>query len=214
MKSFTSLVAAGLIATTTAISAVVPRQHGTTANCRYWPSWINTRDADITGTLMFVVDGAEDEAINGLLLNQFDIQWQGKTLPLLGVDLRSSRSFARAPVRCRDGIARLGIQAEDTLRIAQDKNNAKILINASEDKTTFVPELYKHSIDGQEQDGVYLGWGNQTTWGFRYEQASCGPDGKSTRDFYEVKLLGLPNSEDDTAAYPSSFKGFVKVVVW
>ncbi|KAF2628332.1 hypothetical protein BU25DRAFT_308757, partial [Macroventuria anomochaeta] len=183
-----------------------PRQLGSTDNCVYWPSWINTPAADITGTLMLVVDSAEDEAINGLLAQQFDIVFPSKVLPLLAVDLRASRSFARAPVRCRDGIARLGVQAQDTLRICRDKNNGHILINPSENKTTLVPELYKHAIDGQDQEGVYLGWGNQTTWGFRYQDAVCGADGTSTRDYYEVKLLGLPDSEDDSAGYPISFK--------
>jgi molybdate-binding protein len=69
-------------------------------------------------------------------------------------------------------------------------------------------------IDGQEQEGVYLGWGNQTTWGFRYEDAVCRTDGTGTRDYYEVKLMGLPESPDDTAGYEVSFKGFLKVVVW
>ncbi|KAJ4984977.1 hypothetical protein SVAN01_09499 [Stagonosporopsis vannaccii] len=213
MKSSTYLVATGFIATTSAISTVVPRQLGSTADCRYWPSWINTRDVDLTGTLMFVVEGAEDEAINGLQLQEFNVPWAGQTLPLLAVDLRASRSFIRTPVRCKDGIARLGIQAQDTLRISRDKNNARILVNAPEDKITLVPELYKHIIGGIEQDGVYIGWGNQTTWGFRYEEALCGADGTSTRDHYEVKLLGMPDSEDNTAGSPSRFKGFVKVVV-
>lgn len=214
MKTIALLSVVGLIATTTAVPNVVPRQLGSTDNCVYWPSWINTREVDLTGTLMFVVDSAEDEALNGLLLNQFDMQFAASTRPLLGADLRSSRYFARAPVRCKDGIARWGIQAQEELRISRDRNNGHILVNPSTNKTTLVPQIYRHTISGQEQDGVYLGWGNQTTWGFRYQDAVCGVDGVSTREFVEVKLLGLPESEDDSAGYESWFKGFVKVVVW
>ncbi|KAL1655397.1 hypothetical protein SLS61_001860 [Didymella pomorum] len=214
MRALTLLSAAALIATGAAVPNVVPHQLGNKDSCVYWPSWINTRDVDLTGTLMFVVDSAEDESINGLLLNQFDVQFPQKTLPLLGVDLRSSRYFARAPVRCKDGIARLGIEALYQLRICRDRNNGHILINPSANKTTLVPEIYRHAIDRKEQEGVYLGWGNQTTWGFRYQDAVCGANGVSTREFVEVKLLGLPESEDDTAGYESWFKGFVKVVAW
>jgi hypothetical protein len=214
MKPLTIFSAATVIITATAIPNVVPHQLGTTENCAYWPSYIPTPDNDLTGTLAFVVDSAEDEAVNGLLAQQFDIVFPSKTLPLLAIDLRASRSFARAPVRCKDGIARLGVQAQDQLRICRDRHNGHVLVNPSANKTTLVPELYKHVIDGQEQEGVYLGWGNQTTWGFRYEDVVCRTDGTGTRDYYEVKLLGLPESPDDTAGYEVSFKGFLKVVVW
>ena len=213
MKSIAIIFIFSLIAITLAIPNVVPRQIGTTENCADWPSYPSTSD-DLTDTLMFVVDGAEDEAINGLTAQQFDIVFPSKTLPLLAIDLRASRSFERAPVRCKDGIARLGAQAEKQLRICRDRYNGHILINPDGNKTTLVPELYKHTIGGVEQEGVYLGWGNQTTWGFRYADAVCRADGTGTRDFYEVKLLGLPESPDDTAGYEVSFKGFLKVVVW
>jgi hypothetical protein len=36
----------------------------------------------------------------------------------------------------------------------------------------------------------------------------------STRDYYEVKLMGLPESEYDTAGYEVEFEGFLKIAPW
>ena len=72
-----------------------------------------------------------------------------------------------------------------------------------------VPELYQHSIDGVVQDGEYLGLNGLTTWGFRYQGFTCGAN--ATRDYYEVKLMGMPETEGDTAGYEVEFKGFLKL---
>jgi hypothetical protein len=70
-------------------------------------------------------------------------------------------------------------------------------------------------VDGVEQDGVYLGVKGQTTGGFRYAPASCYANATiSTRDYYEVKLLELPESEYDTIGYVTEFRGFLKIVKW
>jgi hypothetical protein len=82
-------------------------------------------------------------------------------------------------------------------------------------KKVLIPELYALVIDSVKQEGVYLGVKGQTTWGFRYTPASCNANATlSTKDYYEVKLLGLPESEYDTVGYEVELKGFLRVIHW
>lgn len=95
-------------------------------------------------------------------------------------------------------------------------NNAHILVDAPQTKT-YVPEIYYlEGEDGKRLDGVYLGAKNKTTWGFSYEQASCGSDGTANQAFLQAKLLGLPVDEANppTAGYPPEWQGFLKLVSW
>ena len=205
MKRFTALFIATLLGATAAVPAVIPRLVSIPGNCGYWP----------TGRFMIVVDSAEDPAVNGLPAQPYDIIFPSKVLPLLAIDLRASRRIAKSLYACDAGQAAIpSSPAFEKLGICQDRQNGHILIDAPAEKV-LVPELYKHELDGKEADGLYIGAKNQTTWGFRYTPASCYANATvSTRDYYEVKLLGLPESPYDTAGYEVEFQGFLKVVGW
>jgi hypothetical protein len=64
------------------------------------------------------------------------------------------------------------------------------------------PETYAHEIAGVRQDGVFLGSGNVTTWGFRR------PSEGAVAGYYFVRLL-VPGAK---SLYEGEFKGFMKVV--
>lgn len=162
-----------------------------------------------------VVDSSDDPAINGLPAQPYDIIFPSKTLPLLAIDLRASHRIAKYIYACTAGAPVVASSPEfKKLNICQDRQNGHILIDAPAEKT-LVPELYRHTIDGNQVDGMYLGVKNQTTWGFRYNEASCWANATvSTRDYYEVKLMGLPSSEWDTAGYEVEFEGFLKIRAW
>ncbi|KAF2023702.1 hypothetical protein EK21DRAFT_80272, partial [Setomelanomma holmii] len=144
----------------------------------------------------------------------YDIIFSSKVLLLLAIDLRRSRRIAKqAGTRVSGQAATWGYLARK-LSICQDRQNGHILIDAPAEKV-LVPELYAHEMDGVRQDSVSLGVKNQTTWGFRYTPESCYANGTvSTRDYYEVKLMGLPESVYDTAGYEIEFEGFLKVHQW
>ncbi|EAT86865.1 hypothetical protein SNOG_05801 [Parastagonospora nodorum SN15] len=177
-------------ATSTLLNAT-PRLLSRTPDCLLWPDQRS----------MLVVDSAEDSAVNGLPAQPYDIIFPSKVLPLLAIDLRASRRIAKATYACEAGQATLSSSPSRKLAICQDRANGHILIDAPMEKV-LVPELYAHIVDGVELNGIYLGVENQTTWGFRYTPATCHANATlSTRDYYEVKLLGLPESKWDTAGY-------------
>ena len=69
-------------------------------------------------------------------------------------------------------------------------------------------ETYAHETGGARQDGVFIGSGNVTTLGFRYQPVSHGEP-----DYYEMRLLG-PDGADPTTGEPlrnGEFNGFLKV---
>lgn len=202
-----------------AVPAVTPvplQPPSAAGTCRYWPSWINTPSADTTGLLKFEVVSADDEAVTGLPLQPFSLTWAGSPMPLLGADLRASTSFAKAYYRCNNGQAVVGTSSPfENITVSKERRNAFALIDAPAGNG-YALEVYAHEVDGVRQDGVFLGAQNQTTWGFYYNEASCAADGTPTRDFYEVKLQGLPEDPDfpPTAGNPVRFEGFIQVKIW
>jgi hypothetical protein len=193
-----------LICEASALTDVHPKLLTPSGDCRHWP----------TGRSMLVVDSAEDSAIDGLPAQPYDIVFPSKILPLLSIDLRASRGIAKTTLSCDAGQAILASEPSKKISICQDRENGHILIDAPAEKV-LVPELYTHMVDGVEQDGNYLGVKGQTTEGFHYAPASCYANATiSTRDYYEVKLLELPESEYDTIGYVTEFRGFLKIVKW
>jgi hypothetical protein len=61
------------------------------------------------------------------------------------------------------------------------------------------PETYVHVVNGTKLDGIFLGKGNVTTFGFRYVT--------SPASFWQVRLLGSGKNLKD-----GEFMGFLKVV--
>ncbi|KAF2853491.1 hypothetical protein T440DRAFT_547675 [Plenodomus tracheiphilus IPT5] len=201
MILYTVLSIVTALATATDLPEITPRLFSNPGNCYSWP----------TSPFQLIVSSAEDPAINGLTAEPYDIIFPSKVLPLLAIDLRASRRFAKTRYICSAGQPSIS-SGGGKLGICQDRNNGHILLNAPAEKV-LVPELYEHVIDGVATEGRFLGVKGQTTWGFRYTPMSCGGnDTTSTRDYYEVKVLGLPESEYDTVGYEVEFRGFLKVV--
>ncbi|OAL51498.1 hypothetical protein IQ07DRAFT_585899 [Pyrenochaeta sp. DS3sAY3a] len=201
MRLSTVLLLAVAFVTADPLPAVTPRLISSPQSCRAWP----------VNPFQIIVDSAEDPAVNSLPAQPYDIVFPSKVLPLLAIDLRASRRFAKVLYSCNAGRLKMRSGVGERLDICQDRENAHILLNAPAEKV-LVPELYEHVVDGQALPGRYLGVKGQTTWGFRYTPASCSANGTlSERDYYEVKLLGLPESEHDTIGYEIEFKGFLKI---
>ncbi|KAF2824696.1 hypothetical protein CC86DRAFT_371254 [Ophiobolus disseminans] len=177
---------------------VTPRLLSPRLDCAFFPP----------GASMIVVDSADHPAINGLFAQPIDIIFPSKILPLLAIDTSSSRSVPRRPFACSAGQIAEYLLPRRKLGICQDRFNGHILLDAPVEKV-LVPELYKHVAGGVELEGLYLGVKGQTTWGFRYTNATGG-----TREYFEVKVLGLLESEWDTVGNEIEFEGFLKVVEW
>jgi hypothetical protein len=210
----TTLPLLSLLPLALAVPTVTPIPTGRT-DCLDWPGWINSRPNDLTSSLMFTVSQSDDSAVNGLPLQQFSVPWGSGNRNFLGATLLASRSFAKAYYRCINGVPVVMSNTDQPISIAKDMNNAHLLIAAPAAKA-YRAEIFEHEVDGVKQDGWYLGAQNQTTWGFHYQEATCGADGKVNNGFYQVKLLGLPVDPENepTAGYPTEFKGFLKVDLW
>ncbi|KAI0853074.1 hypothetical protein F5Y00DRAFT_257727 [Daldinia vernicosa] len=73
------------------------------------------------------------------------------------------------------------------------------------------PQIFEHYIDGEKQDGVFLGaYNTSTRWGLKYNAATSGSSGQ---DFYYARILG-PNSADPVtgeALNANETTAFVKI---
>jgi hypothetical protein len=92
------------------LPAVTPRLISSPQSCRAWP----------VNPFQIVVDSAEDPAVNSLPAQPYDIVFPSKVLPLLAIDLRASRRFAKVLYSCNAGrpIMRSGVG--ERLDICQD----------------------------------------------------------------------------------------------
>ncbi|KAH7132571.1 hypothetical protein B0J11DRAFT_230892 [Dendryphion nanum] len=210
----TILSLATLLATTNAIPSVTPKLLPTTS-CVYWPSWINSRPNDLTGSIALVVSSSEDPALENSLAQPFTIPYanQANKRDYLGITLVNSRRFAKEYYRCVD--TQFVDYRITPINIAADDRNAHLTKNAADNEgagwKSYKPEIYRHVIDGKEVDGTFLGAQNRTTWGFSYvSNPDCG------NGWYEVRLLDLPVEEgrEPTATRPIEFKGFLKVIAF
>ena len=66
------------------------------------------------------------------------------------------------------------------------------------------PEVYTHEIAGVQQDGLFMGLGNVTTWAFKLV---LGQGGAGSSDYYRMRLLGPKTSLKD-----GEIDGFVGIV--
>ncbi|KAI1653829.1 hypothetical protein F4813DRAFT_372928 [Daldinia decipiens] len=73
------------------------------------------------------------------------------------------------------------------------------------------PQIFEHYIDGEKQDGVFLGaYNTSTRWGLKYNPANAG---SYRQDFYYARILG-PNSADPVtgnALNANETTAFVKI---
>jgi hypothetical protein len=67
-----------------------------------------------------------------------------------------------------------------------------------------IPEVYTHEMAGVQQDGLFVGYRNVTTWGF---ELVSGQGGASSGDYYRMRLLGPKTSLKD-----GEVDGFVGIV--
>jgi hypothetical protein len=98
----------------------------------------------------------------------------------------------------------LRTSGDDDLLLGHPLTMLSLRILKSEGKV----EAYAHETGGVRQDGVFIGSGNVTTWGFRHQPAS-----ECESDYYEMRLLGRDGA-DPTTGEPlrdGEFKGFLKV---
>ncbi|KAI8965207.1 hypothetical protein F5Y11DRAFT_313301 [Daldinia sp. FL1419] len=73
------------------------------------------------------------------------------------------------------------------------------------------PQIFEHYIDGEKQDGVFLGaYNTSTRWGLKYNPAQSG---SYFLDFYYARILG-PDSADPVTGAPlnaNETTAFIKI---
>ncbi|KAF1962340.1 hypothetical protein CC80DRAFT_531257 [Byssothecium circinans] len=195
---------------TTALPSATPIPVAYPGTCTSWPNWIRTPSADVTGDIQLLISTPDEASASNLLFRYFSVPWGGLQREQLGADFRPSSYYTSSSYfRCKNGNITHG---NSVARISTNSNAAQLLVDARE--ATYAAELYYLEVDGKRLDGVYLGARNQTTWGFYYQEPTCGGSGGATKDFIAAKLLNLPVDEANppSAAPAAQFEGFIKVV--
>ena len=127
-----------------------------------WPGWLNTRDADTTGSFWVVVTNAEDSAINELPLQPEAITSGGETLTTQAIDMRKSNRIVKSYYRCFDSETKAMNGDGPAIKGSKDVRNAWMQEGLA---NGYKLKPYRVAIDGVEQEGVFLGAMNQTTGG-------------------------------------------------
>lgn len=94
----------------------------------------------------------------------------------------------------------------NSINVADDPASANLMWGLPEDETTPI-EPYHHFIDGEEQEGTFLGSQNVTTWGIKEYTKEDGPA------YWLFRLL-VPGSEDPETGCPleeGEYETFIKV---
>lgn len=150
---------------------------------------------DFSQYLNIEISGASNDALNGLSMVPKEVYTiASDTSKIYVADTRKIHEIARKqdPFGCENG------------KLTYDKGPS-INVDASgwmsEGAGGVVPELYAHEIDGVRQEGVFLGVGNQTTWGLNWHW----PSGCRELDYYQVSLI-------QNGTEYRSHTGFLRVV--
>lgn len=107
-------------------------------------------------------------------------------------------------MRCRDDTGLEGlVQVDDStfdyrqVNISTTPWNAQLMWGLPEEHSQPIT-VYRHFINGEQQEGLFLGAHNVTRWGV---QRQPGTAGSGHQPWWMIRLLG-PNSEDQETGQP------------
>lgn len=71
-------------------------------------------------------------------------------------------------------------------------------------------QAYYHYVDGQKQDGIFLGAHNVTSWGIQLQEGDAGSGG---RPWWMIRLLGPGSKDPQTgqALMDGEYKTFIRI---
>ncbi|OTB00991.1 hypothetical protein M426DRAFT_26102 [Hypoxylon sp. CI-4A] len=140
------------------------------------------------------------------------LRWGSITFP-------TRNDIAKTAIQCDGGVLKAWVDTDLTdagaptnvqwapLVIASIPYDAALMYKIDGEK----PQIFEHYMDGEKQDGVFLGsYNTSTTWGLKYES---GDIGSTYLDYYYARLLG-PNSADPVTGEPlgaNETTAFIKI---
>ncbi|KAE9364245.1 hypothetical protein N431DRAFT_354371 [Stipitochalara longipes BDJ] len=162
-------------------------------NCSAYPSSFHST-VDNADAFVFTPDQADNSSINGLST--------GVAGTKLVVYTTKPVSIVASAIFCCDhnGTVKDGFGVQ-TLLLSNDTNDAEL--GYFDQGNAIKPETYAHFVEGVRQEGVFLGWGNVTTWGYRRVKSETGGD------YYGIRLLKLGIGDLKNG----EIRGFLKVVL-
>jgi hypothetical protein len=168
-----------LIPSVSALPNVTVTQVGG-SDCSAYPSFYGTngRTAD---AFIFLPDNVDNPALNNLhtsIINNTLVALPSNTTT-------DSTIFCCASANIMDG------WMEKSLLLSNDRQIGYTTEG-------IVPETYIHEIDGVKQEGVFLGYGNVTTWVFSQEGGGV---------YWQIRLAGEQTGGDEEV------RGFLKATL-
>ena len=208
MRNYIQKVALYLVGIQFALVSAVPNVTAvplTTLDCSPYPNWqggFGGSNIDVTGTVFIQLDQSDNATANGLFSSVFPAL--GPNTEKTIISITPQKDLAKIPYKCFNGVF------QDYF--VDGENLPHISANISDPQYGYFgywrggwsPAPYAHQIDGQQQDGVFLGATGLTTWGFTYHPAGSG---EGELEHFEARLL-FP----DVKPLDCEFKGFLKVV--
>jgi hypothetical protein len=174
----------------------------TTSNCSPYPNWQGGAGVDVTGTVFIQLDQSDNTTANGLYSSVFPAA--GPNTEKTIISITPQKDLAKIGYKCFNGVF------QDNY--VDGESVPHISANISDPQYGYFgywgggwsPAPYAHQIDGQQQDGVFLGATGLTTWGFTYHPAGSGA---GELEHFEARLL-FP----DVKPRDCEFEGFLKIV--
>ncbi|KAI0010878.1 hypothetical protein F4779DRAFT_575809 [Xylariaceae sp. FL0662B] len=205
---FTELALASLIASAVPLAQAIPDvtvKALPTGDCSVYPGY--DASSGTAGPWTIAVVDSENAAIEGFSdTSVYSISFNPSTDPKPSlrwgyITIPTRNDVAKNPLKCEAGELKAWVPTDLTAAGAPTSYQwTPLVISPYPYDASLMwkidgaaPQVFEHYVDGEKQDGVFLGGANgNSTWAFKYYPANVGSSGL---DYYYMRLLG-PDSAD------------------
>jgi len=171
--------------------------------CQGWPGYMPNPIGNLTQQFFFELRDTSNSSLGGL---RSSLSSSSSSSPSPAQLITSTDPTVPYEIfSCANNGSIFDIRGGPTLVFSTNAQDQELEYSSeSGGGSVLNPEVYTHEIAGVQQDGIFVGLGNVTTWGF---ELVLGQGGAGSSDYYRMRLLGpnasLKNGEID---------GFVGIV--
>ncbi|KAE9381221.1 hypothetical protein N431DRAFT_440104 [Stipitochalara longipes BDJ] len=189
------------------ISALVPNVTAipiAPGTCQGWPGYMSNPIGNLTQQFFFEPRDTSNSSLDGLRSSlspssspsSSSIQLITNTDPTVPYNIFS----------CANNGSVFDIQGGPTLVYSMNEQDQELGYSSENGGggSRLYPEVYTHEIAGVQQDGLFVGLGNVTTWGFEFV---LGQGRVGSSDYYRMRLLGPETNLKD-----GEIDGFLGIV--
>jgi len=171
--------------------------------CQGWPGYMPEPIGNLTQQFFFEPRDTSNNSLDGL---RSSLSSSSSSSPSLTQLITNTDPTAPYNIfSCAGNGSIFDIHGGPTLVFSMKEQDQELGISSeSGGGPGLNPEVYNHEIGGVQQDGLFVGLGNFTTWGF---ELVLGQGEAGSIDYYRMRLLGPKTNLKD-----GEIDGFLGIV--